>query len=265
MEELYRQVAARKYELETAIRLAERYMQEAPQGKLRAMKHAQGAHYYKITEPNDTIGEYIPLSEGKLIEDLANKSYAQQLLRSAQKELAAIDRILACKELGRAEKVYSELNKYRKPYVTPILISDEEYAARWAGETYKTNPYRPEEKTYETNRHEYVRSKSEMQIANIIDQLGYMYRYEAELRLADGSVKYPDYTILNPRKRKVKYLEHSGLIDDSGYRRDALQKFNEYCRNGIVLGRDLIVTYEAQGSPLNVSNIRRTIQEVMEM
>ena len=92
--------------------------------------------------------------------------------------------------------------------------------------------------------------------------MGIPYRYEAELILPNGGVRYPDFTLLNTRTREMVYYEHFGLLDDSGYRRENLQKIGEYIQNGIILGKNLIFTFEAQGSPLNLKNIRRMLSEL---
>lgn len=263
MNNYYEQLILRKQELTNAISKAEHYLSNAPAGNLRIAKKKTGAHYFNVTVPGDTCGTYIPLKDRKLICDLANKNYCEQLIRKAQEELAGINRILNRKSAGMAEDIYSELNEYRKPFVTPILMTDDEYLTIWENVQFKTNPYRPEDKVYETNRHEFVRSKSEKDIANLLDSMGIPYRYEAELVLNRGIVRYPDFTMLNIRTRENIYYEHFGLMDDSGYRRENLQKIGEYNENGIILGKNLLFSFEAQGCPLNMKNIKRMLREIM--
>lgn len=264
MNNLYDQLILRKQELLKTLKTAEQKLAACPEGKLRAAKTKSGIHYFHVTTSDNLCGKYITKSNRELISQLANKGYLEQVIKRASDELNDINRLLAKQTLGRAEEVYSELNDFRKSYVSPILLTDDEFVTRWEMESFNTNPYRTEEKIYETDRHEFVRSKSEMQIANILNQMGIPYRYEAELVLTKSGTRYPDFTLLKVRTREVIYYEHYGLMDDSGYRRENLQKIGEYCENGIVLGKNLIITFEAQGSPLNVRNIKRMLREMME-
>lgn len=259
MIKFYEQLIARKKELMNAIVIAQRIVAAAPPGRLRIAKTPTGAHFFHVISHDDICGKYISLSNTKLISQLANKNYAERFLKKANEELGDINVFLKKKSFGKAEEVYTEINQFRKPYVSPILMTDDEYLGLWQKKSYSTNPYRAENKIYETDRHEFVRSKSEMDIANLLDQMGIPYRYEAELILPNGGVRYPDFTLLNVKTRQIVFYEHFGLLDDSGYRRENLQKINEYIQNGIIPGKNLIFTFEAQGSPLNLKNIRRML------
>lgn len=265
MNDYFNQLIHRKAELLSAIGKAETLIRNAPDGKLRASKRKSGIHYYRVFSSDDICGEYISLRNELLISQLANKGYAERFLKAAEEELNGINRCLESCSPGKAEEIYFSLNQYRKPFVTPILMTDDEYLTRWQKESFKTCEYRSEEKIHETNRHEFVRSKSEKDIANLLDSLGIPYRYEAELVLKNGAVRYPDFTLLNVKTRENIYYEHFGLLDDSGYRRDNLQKVNEYIENGIILGRNFIFSFEAQGSPLNLKNIRRMLCGIMDI
>ena len=263
MNTFYEQLVARKQELMNAITVAEKIIATAPVGRLRVAKTTRGAHFFHVTSPNDICGKYISLSDTNLISQLANKNYAEHLLKKANAELNDINGFLKKKSFGKAEEVYTEVNHFRKSYVSPILMTDDEYLTWWRKESYSINPYRQENKIYETARHEFVRSKSEMDIANLLDQMGIPYRYEAELILHNGGVRYPDFTLLKIKTREIIYYEHFGLLDDSGYRRENLQKIGEYNQNGIILGKNLIFTFEAQGSPLNLNSVRRMLSEII--
>jgi len=65
----------------------------------------------------------------------------------------------------------------------------------------------------------------------------------------------------------LKKHNKSGLEDIyrnmNDYRRRNLRKLNEYRRNGIYPGKNLIVTYEEDGSYLNVKEIREMVKEIL--
>lgn len=93
--------------------------------------------------------------------------------------------------------------------------------------------------------------------------MGIPYRYEAQLVLKNGKVRYPDFTLLRISTRELIYHEHFGLLDDGEYRRACFTKLDEYRNNGIYLGRNLIITYEAEGSYLNIKEIRKQMQSIL--
>ena len=86
------------------------------------------------------------------------------------------------------------------------------------------------------------------------------YKYECPVML-DGRLVYPDFNILNVRKRKELYWEHLGLLDDPDYLEKNLNKLNRYAMNGYFPGDRLILTYETAGSPLNMRIIELLIRK----
>ena len=152
--------------------------------------------------------------------------------------------------------MYTGLNDYRKEITDPLVMPDEIFASQWENEQYDTNPFKPEEKVYVTQKDENVRSKSELMLADMYFELGIPYRYEAALYLRGGRVKYPDFTILKVRTREIIYHEHLGMIDNQEYLTAAISKLDEYRKNGIYPGKNLLITYESRESYLNIKEIR---------
>ena len=264
MNQLIYQLNKRKLYLQKLLNEIENRMENLPQGTLRVSKMNGIPRYYHMTSTGDTKGKYILKKNKKLAEQLAQKDYMQRVYQCAKTELEDIKKFLSKHKTEELEDVYAGLNQYRKELVTPIIISDEEYATQWEQETFVSNPYHPEEKVYPTKKEEMVRSKSEVMIADMYYELGIPYRYEAEVQLSNGKIKYPDFTLLNIRTREVIYHEHLGLLDDENYRKANLIKLDEYRKNGIYLGKNLIITYEAEGCYLNIREIRDMCREIIK-
>lgn len=256
------QVKVRKEYLGNLIATLERDLQEAPEGKLRISKNKGIPRYYWIKSSTDTRGKYIGKKDKELVEKLAQKDYMEKLYAVVLEEYEDVNKYLDKYNNLQPEQIYDELNDYRKYLVEPLVISDEKYAEKWEKETYNINPYHPEEKVYLTKKDELVRSKSEVMLADMYYEMGIPYRYEAELCLENGKKKYPDFTLLNVSNRKIIYHEHMGLMDDEQYRKANLMKLDEYRRNGIYLGKNLIITYEAEGCYLNIREIKKMCQEI---
>lgn len=147
----------------------------------------------------------------------------------------------------------------RKEYLEHLIQEMEKELEK---ENYPTNPYYPEQRVYPTKKDELVRSKSEVLIADMYYEMGIPYRYEAELDLNNGKKKYPDFTLLKTSTRETLYHEHLGLMDDEEYREANLAKLKEYRKNGIYPGKNLILTYEAEGHYLNIKDVRKVVREI---
>ena len=85
----------------------------------------------------------------------------------------------------------------RKEWVIPIQTSVKERITQWVNEKKETNTYYQENLIYETSKGEYVRSKSEMIIADILYQNKehILYKYERPLEIMINGKKtiiYPE-------------------------------------------------------------------------
>ena len=72
---------------------------------------------------------------------------------------------------------------------------------------------------HRTANGEMVRSKSEVIVADALKHIGVEYEYEEPLRMEDGSIRSPDFTIRS-QGRPTIYWEHLGMLDNAGYRAD---------------------------------------------
>lgn len=260
----------RQNELERAISIGQRAAKKLPQGRLRINNNRGVVEYYQITEKNDTRGKYLKKSDKELIRKLAQGEYIDKQLKSAKCELNDIEKIVKSlnrikRTLYRSDNVYSSMIPERKKLVAPILISEREYTENWEKEEYNRNEYRSEEKVYSTKKGDMVRSKSEVLLADMYYELGIPYRYEAELRLNNSRIVYPDFTVLDVANRREIYHEHMGLLDDEEYRYHNLRKIEEYRKNDIFAGKNLFITHEASGCPLNIREIEKCIRWLLDV
>lgn len=113
---------------------------------------------------------------------------------------------------------------------------------------------------HKTARGELVRSKSEVIIANALFYHHLDYVYEPELVL-EGRIKRPDFRIVDEDTGEEWYWEHCGMMDDPWYRRRWEQKKAFYKKNGIEEGKNLIVTFDENGS-LDSQRVEEIIQSI---
>ena len=121
-----------------------------------------------------------------------------------------------------------------------------------------------EKMIHKTVRGELVRSKSEVIIANALYYNGLDYEYEPELEL-EGKIKRPDFKIEDYDMGIVWYWEHCGMMTDLGYRKRWEEKKKFYEKNGIIEGKNLIVTYDDEKGGLDASEIQRIIEETFDL
>lgn len=119
--------------------------------------------------------------------------------------------------------------------------------------------YYAENLVYTTERGEMVRSKSEVIIANMLYENYIPYTYEKELDVG-GFKKIPDFTIEDEESGDVWYWEHCGMMNDENYEKRWKAKEKLYAANGIVEGKNLIVTKE-YGKGLDSSEIKKIIEK----
>lgn len=121
-----------------------------------------------------------------------------------------------------------------------------------------------EKMIHKTVRGELVRSKSEVIIANALHYNGLDYEYEPELVL-EGKVKRPDFKVEDYDMGIVWYWEHCGMMTDPGYKKRWEEKKKFYEKNGIIEGKNLIVTYDDEKGGLDASWIQQIIEETFDL
>jgi hypothetical protein len=87
---------------------------------------------------------------------------------------------------------------------------------------------------HRTRRGDLVRSKSEVIIADMLYDKGVDYSYERKLEFADGSFRYPDFTIEDDESGTTVYWEHLGMLGDSAYRKRWDRKLEWYRAHAIL-------------------------------
>lgn len=252
-------------QLNKAITRLERIHNEQPDGKIYACFGRGQFHYYQKTD--SSVRLYLSsTSDIQTIKALATKEYCNQMIKAAKSEKEAIDKLIEFYNKNEG-KLYQEIGKTLNPAIVEkvdnLYITDDEYAEWWQKQPYEHKAFREDDTTaHYTDRGERVRSKSEVFIANTLNKLGVPYRYECKLQLANGTVIFPDFTILDKRTREVKYHEHCGKIGDRAYSDDVARRINMYSGNGIILGKNLFLSCETLDVPLDTNAIRRQLAEL---
>ena len=210
--------------------------------------------------------KYLKKEDKKEITDLCTKHYVTRLKDAASKELEQINSCLEILDDGDSsdvDKTYGELPDCIKENTSPSIFTDEGYARRWQEESFNTK-WDMKNRIHETPGGDKVRSKSEWMIACLLTQAGIPYRYEAELDLDLGFYIYPDFTVLNKRTRKEYIWEHFGKMDDPKYVKESfMPKMRDYYAAGYLPGEKLLMTFESEGHPFNITQAKQLIKQFL--
>ena len=241
--------------------------ENAPPGRIRIAQRRGYPNYYHVTERGSLKGKYLPKKQLQLAVQLAQKDYDTQLIPLLQTEIAALQNYLRGTRTGTSiQKLYTSLCPSRRALIQPVTLPDEQFAAQWQNVQYQGLPFESDVPVYTTARDERVRSKSEVIIADALLRHGIPYRYEFPLKLNKGRQTltfYPDFLCLNIRTRQEFLWEHFGMMDDSAYAQKATAKLRLYEENGILPGRNLLLTMETQTEPLSTRAVEKIISEFL--
>lgn len=234
-----------------------------PEGALRvANKHGCYQYYQKI-DAYDSTGKYIKSTNRDLMVRLAQKDYDKRLLATLEEQLKVIDRFLKHYDPNAAIKVYEDLSEARKLLVTPEYLTDEEYVKQWLSTPYRKLPFKADDPEYYTEKHERVRSKSEIIIANTLKSYNIPYRYECPVYDDRIPIGAPDFNCLNVRLRKEYYWEHLGMIGDEKYVNRNISKLEKYTMAKGFDESRLILTFESDKHPLNTLIVEEKIRKYL--
>ncbi len=261
MKDIIKELVRKKNHYELLAQKAEKSLETNPQkGKLR-ISYCRGVpQYYFISEKEDTNGIYIPKSGIYKAKAIAQRDYDKKVYRCANKYITVINRFL--NTIPQEDIRYIETKSVgRRKLIEPYELSDEEYVRNWQSITYKGKRFDENASKIITERGERVRSKTEKIIADKLYLLGIPYRYEYPLRLKGYGTVYPDFTLLNTKRRKEILLEHLGMMDDPSYSSKAMSKMDLYTLNNYYPGKDIIYTYETSKTVLNLRVLLAQLEE----
>lgn len=247
--------------LERVIEDKQKSIAKAPKGDLLISQCREKNQYYLRTNPKEKKGIYLKKKEINTVRKLAQKKYDERILVEAQNEFDALQRLLV--DLG--DNPYANIYKgfkFEEGLIDTLDSTDEEFLNKWKDVEFSKLGFSENAPEYYSKKGERMRSKSETIIANKLDEYGIPYIYEYPIKV-DGNMFCPDFRILNVRTRKTIYWEHFGRMDDREYISDAIKKINVYSKNGMIMGRDFIASFESLSVPIDYRVIEKMIKDYL--
>ncbi len=236
-------------------------LQNASKRKVRVGKSNGNYQYYWVDEETQKR-IYIPKAQREVLRKTLQRDYEIKVNKKLNTLRKRISDFLKTYDIDEIERIYTDLSPARKKLVTPIAETKEGFIQRW--KTISFEPMAIEENTeFVTANGVKVRSKSELIIANNLEQNGVSYRYEYPVTLRGLGTVRPDFLCLNERTKKEYIWEHFGMMDNIAYANKNINKIQAYEQNGFLAGKNLIMTFEASATPLSSSVVMRMIEEYL--
>lgn len=245
-----------KKQLKYVLMLKKRHLEKKVPGNIRINRKKNGSQFYLVTDKNNTNGKYLSVKQKSLVKEIFQWDYDKKVVRKLEKLVFGIEKFLKCWEQNDLPDVFEKLLPPRKLLVVPDTLPDEQYAAQWLKKKYCGKDFYATQAEYFTTEGLRVRSKSEIIIAETLAKQGVPFRYEYPVEI-NGRTFHPDFYCLDLSTRREIIWEHFGMMGDPDYAENAAGKLEAYIKNGWLPGKNLIVTMETAGVPLNQNTVRK--------
>ncbi|MBR6085420.1 MAG: hypothetical protein IKP61_07410 [Spirochaetales bacterium] len=264
-----------------------------------ALKKVRGTTRFFLRS-KDGRCSYLSASNREKVSRYTQKRYHRELKKAADKEIKQLEKCLGILDYDKdgisdINEVYASLPDPLKPFVKPLSLSDDDYAARWqeGNLVVKRKRIHAEDDyhKFKTMRGDYVGSKSEAIIADRLFANDIPYHYEVAFtpegetdasrpvfdmygRLMgyeglgtdpyDRDTLHPDFYVLNKRTRKTYYWEHLGRLNDPKYCVDNLNRIVRIIDAGYTIGEEILITHEDARNPLRLESIDEIIDKYLK-
>lgn len=261
------QLENREKSLTQLIKIKENSNNANLSGKIRVVRKNKTFQFYLITKKYDKEGTYLPRKKDDFAKALLQQEYDKKILEAGKKELHFLRKLTKFYKNSSLDAANNKFTKSKRIFIEPVQLSNSEYAEKWQNVPYVKKPFYETSSEFYTSKNERVRSKSELIIANALLQNNVPYRYEfpIELKTENGFITvHPDFYCLNINNRKEFCWEHFGMMNNDEYAASATAKLNAYIQNGWIPGKNLIISMEAAGTPLQTKTLRKLISSYFD-
>lgn len=212
---------------------------------------------------------YLGNEKHPLVQKLLQRDYYEAALRDIEANIRWLETLLkkyrSVNPNVRLEELAAKHHLKHKNRIFGPSFYDDAGAidvSAWSAAEYPRSRSYPEQLIHKTMRGEYVRSKSEVIIANALYQAGIPYRYE-QITEFGSVIIAADFIVLSVRRQKFLVWEHFGRMNDPKYQKTYLWKLRKYAKAGLVVGVDLLTTFDDVDGAIDTGQIKKYIEEVI--
>lgn len=256
-------IAANLGEIQTKLENEQKFvcnaLRECPQGHLlKTIERGKEVYYQDVRSGGIRIRRRINRNP-EIIKQLARKKYLETKVGLLDHNIDVIRKASAefC-DISPEHILQSLPRSYRQLPQDIFFQSADDALSSWEQEPYKQSSYMPERKIHMTSKGIYVRSKSEVLIAEKLYEAQVQFRYEQTLTI--GKYEFsPDFTALS-KSGKIFYWEHCGMPGNRDYMKHHKWKMEMYESVDIVPWKNLIVTYDNENGTIDLGIIESEIR-----
>lgn len=213
----------------------EKELKILPPGILKKRIYKRGTFYYHWAN-----GKEIGITRDKnRIKQLARKIYVltrqKQLKNNATKPVNKFDHRTPKELIDSLPTAYRDLPEN---YFFHSSIEN------WVAKLYRKNTYPQEVNGYFSKKGVEFRSKSELIIANLLEEYNIPYHHDVAMKLGEKT-KFPDFIIKNPFTGKTIIWEHFGSLNQDKYAENMIEKMELYLSQGYIPFETIIYTFES--------------------
>jgi hypothetical protein len=231
--------------------------------RLHAAKHGKTYQYYIRWNGEKREREYLGKERIEEAKILAQIEYYEKLLNKLNNDIRCLDKLKDTWSGDPFTWVEGNMSRGKYILVTPIYCNDARFIQEWKEQIYEKMQFKENSPEFYTRKGIRVRSKSEMIIADMLDEMQIPFLYEKPLKLDTWTI-HPDFTLLDINNRREIYWEHFGMMDDMDYRNDAFLKMKKYEECGFYQYDRLIWTFETGKHPINTKVLRSMIKQLVK-
>lgn len=236
-------------------------LRSVPDHEIRIHK-SNGHDQYHLIDRVTGEKRYVKVSEIRSLCDIAQKDYEKRISKELLAMKHDLESFLRNYDVHKLNEVYEHMANGRKALIDPLIETDEMFMKRWQDAVYEEMQFYDETELY-TYGGIRVRSKSELIIANMLEQYGIPFKYEKPLQLRGMGEVRPDFSCLKVRSRKEVIWEHFGMMDNLTYANKNVTKLACYHQNGFYVGENLITTFETSQNQISSKLIRGMIEQYL--
>ena len=239
----------------------EQILKASPEGKLYLKKRSSGIPFYtKYEQISDgTLQETYLSPQHPEFTALANKRYAELVLKDLYPEKKLVDKAIALYQRGSRLDEFIKAHPELMSLISPGLRPLTQLAQEWMEKPYERSNKYPEDLRFTTVVLKLlVRSKAEADLVSRFMHFGVPFHYEEIQRIGQEKLAI-DFTLLNVRAGRKLYWDHRGMADDPNYLRKTHYCEKLYLEAGIIPWVNMIVTAETKDSPLDIQWVDKLI------
>lgn len=256
-----------------ALKFSKQIIESLPSGNLEVKIIRGKVRFYCHDNGAD---KYINCNNLNLLRQLQEKEYFLKLKASAEKEVKALKKVKSILEKApNHQTVFTSIPEERKTLIKPFTSTKETKIQKQMAQEFKywtkdslNRKAVKKDLNLVTLNNERVRSKSELIIADRLKLAGIPYIYEGHFVFKDETdnfeVWFPDFQMFNTRTGAKYYWEHFGLMDNPEYCASTQFKLETYAKQGIIMGKNLIITMESSNHNLNTEYVDCLINEFLK-